>query len=87
LTWTTTSGGKNPRPARAVAVIEAREPSLEEALAPLGDHFSATVQLVGDLVVSPSVGGQQDHLGSQDLEVRQRILSCTPLQLSRLVVT
>ena len=59
--------GENPRPARAVAVVQPREPSLEEALAPLGDHFSATVQLLGDLVVSPSVGGQEDHLGSQDL--------------------
>jgi hypothetical protein len=59
---------------------------LEEALAPLGDHFSATVQLLGDLVVSPPVGRQEDHLGSQDLEVRQRISSCPALQFSRFVV-
>ena len=78
--------GENPRPARAVAVVEAREPPLEEALAPLGDHLSATVQLLGDLVVSPSVGGQEDHLGSQDLEIRQRISSCTALQLSRFII-
>ena len=57
LAWTMTSGGENPRPARPVAVVQPREPSLEEALAPLGYHFSATVQLLGDLVVPPSVGG------------------------------
>ena len=87
LTCTMTSPGENPRPARAVAVVQPREPSLEEALAPLGDHFSATVQLLGDLVVPPSVGGQEDHLGSQDFKVRQRILSCTPLQISRFLIT
>ena len=87
LTCTMTSGGKNPRPARAIAVVEPREPSLEEALAPLGDHFSATVQLLGDLVVPPSVGGQEDHLGPQDVKVRQRLASRTPLQLSRFVLT
>ncbi len=87
LIWTTTSGGKNPRPTRAVAVVQPREPSLEEALAPLGDHFSTTVQPLGDLVVSPSVRGQEDHLGSQDLEIRQRIFSCTSMQLSRFTVS
>jgi hypothetical protein len=77
-----TSGGENPRPPRAIVVVQAGEPLFEEAFAPLGDHFAATVQVLGNPVVSPSIGSQEDHLGPLNLKIRQRIFSGSSLQLS-----
>ena len=87
LTCTLTSGGKHPRSPRAIVVVQPREPSCEEPLAPLGHHFSATVQLLSNLVVSPSVGGQENHLDPQDIKIRQRILSSASPQLRHLIGT
>jgi len=72
------SGGKDPRASRAGSLFETRQSLLEEALAPLADHLASGVQPCGDLVVVHTVGSHQDHLGSNDLEIRQRISGGAP---------
>jgi hypothetical protein len=50
---------------------------LKKALAPLADHLAPGVQTRSDLVVVHAIGCHQDHLGSNDLEIRQRIFGRT----------
>jgi hypothetical protein len=45
----------------------------EKALAPFTDDFSASVEPGRDLVVAHTLGGQQNHLGSGDLEIWQHL--------------
>jgi hypothetical protein len=78
------SGGKSPRASGAGPLFEARHSLLEESLAPLTDHLSASVQTSRDLVVVHATGCHQDHLGSHDLEIWQRIFGCAAIQLCRL---
>ena len=78
LISTVSSGGKDPRASRAGSLFEARQSLLEEALAPLADHLASGVQPRGDLVVVHAVRGHQDHLGSNNFEIRQRISAGTP---------
>ncbi len=86
LTQTTTSGGETRgRPGRSGSSNPASRRS-KKRLRYLVTTPRRPVQLLGDLVVSPSVGGQEDHLGSQGREIRQRIPSCTALRLHRLVI-
>jgi hypothetical protein len=54
---------------------------LEEALAPLADHFPAGVQPGRDEVIGQVFGGQEDHFGAEDLKVWQRILGGSAAQL------
>src|SRR5512142_2978559 len=56
----------------------------KEALAPERDHFTASVQTRGNLVVGHAVGGVENHLGSLNLKIRQRIFSSSPVQLGAL---
>jgi hypothetical protein len=53
----------------------------EEALAPERDHFTASVQTRGNLVVGHAFGCVEDHLGSLNLKIWQRIFSSSPAQL------
>ena len=53
----------------------------KKALAPERDYFTASVQTRGDVVVGHAFGSVQNHLGTLDLKVRQRIFSCPPAQL------
>jgi len=73
LTCTTTSGGKSPGAPRPRPLFEAREAILEKSLAPQADHFAPSMQHVCDLVVGATLGGEEDHLGADDNEIRQRI--------------
>jgi hypothetical protein len=50
----------------------------EKALAPERDHLTASVQARGDLVVGHALGCMENHLGTLDLKIRQRIFSRTP---------
>jgi len=79
------SGGKDPGASRAGSFFETRQSLREEALAPLADHLASRVQPHGNLVVVHAVGGHQDHLGSNNLEIRQRISGSSPIQLCGLV--
>jgi hypothetical protein len=42
----------------------------KEALAPEPDHFTASVQTRGNLVVGHAVGGKKDHFGALNLKIR-----------------
>src|ERR1019366_5097113 len=84
LISTVSSGGKSPRASRAGSLFEARQSILEETLAPLADHLAPRVQARGDLVVVHAVGCQQDHPGSNHLEIRKRISGRTTIQFGRL---
>jgi hypothetical protein len=42
----------------------------KEAFPPASDDLTAAVEPSGNLVVVPSLGGQQDHLGTLDLKIR-----------------
>jgi len=53
----------------------------EEALAPERDHLTAGVQARGDPVVGHSFGRVEDHLGTLNLKIQQRIFRRTPAQL------
>jgi hypothetical protein len=45
----------------------------EKALAPEGYDLSPGVETLGDRVIRPTFGRQQDHLGADDLEMGSRI--------------
>jgi len=84
LISTTSSGGKSPGASRAGSLLEPRYSISVEALAPLADDLAARIQAHRDLVVVHALGGHQDHLGPNYLEVRQRISTGAPAQLLRL---
>ena len=81
LISTVSSGGKDPRASRARSLLEARQSFLEEALAPLADHLAPRGQARSDLVVVHAAGGHENHLGANNLEVRQRIFCRSAIQL------
>jgi hypothetical protein len=56
----------------------------KEAFAPKRDHFTASVQTRGNLVVGHAGGCVENHLGSLNLKIRQRIFSSSPVQLGAL---
>jgi hypothetical protein len=72
---TTRSGGKPPGPTRAGAFLQARDALVEKALAPKTDHIAAHRERGTDLVIRVSLGGEQNHLCSEDLKIWQRIFS------------
>ncbi len=73
LTATTSSGGKNWAPTRAIALLEPGQACLEEPLPPLAYHLATGVEALSNLVVAQALGGQQDEGGSEDVAIRQRI--------------
>ena len=81
LISTTSSGGKSPRSTRTGALLESGESLLEEPLAPHTDHFASRVETDGNLVVAEALSGEQDHLGAENLKIRQRILDGSPSEL------
>jgi hypothetical protein len=52
----------------------------KKALAPKRNHLTASVQTGGDLVVGHTFGGVENHFGTLDLKIRQRIFSRSPAQ-------
>src|SRR5450631_2523468 len=84
LTCTTTSGGKSPWSARASLIFQARQAVFEKALAPQAHDFASRMQARSNLVVAPTFGGEEDHLGPDDLIIRQRIFHGSPGQLGGL---
>src|SRR6266851_5647637 len=84
LTRTTTSGGKDPGASGSWAVIETPEALLEEALSPHADDLASCGEVVCDSVIGEALVSQQDHLGADDLIIRQRISVCSSGQLAYL---
>ena len=81
LTRTTSSGGEDPGPSGSWAVVETTEALLEEALAPHARDFASRAEVLCDLVIGEAPMSQEDHLGAEDLEIRQRIFTGSPRQL------
>jgi hypothetical protein len=50
----------------------------KKTLAPKRDHLTAGVQTGGDLVVGHALGGVENHFGTLDLKIWQRIFSRAP---------
>jgi hypothetical protein len=46
---------------------------MEEPLAPETDHVASDVQGCADFIIGSSLCSKQDYLGTQNLEIRQRI--------------
>jgi hypothetical protein len=53
---------------------------MEEAFAPQAHHIASHRQSSRNLIITPALGSQQDHLGTQYLEVWQRILTRSAFQ-------
>jgi hypothetical protein len=53
----------------------------KEAFAPQRNDFTASVQSLGNLVVGHAIGRMEDHPGSLNLKIRQRIFRGAPAQL------
>lgn len=73
-------GGKQawsppPRP-----IPQAGEAFSGEALAPLTDDLPRQVKASADLLVFQTGGGEEHHLGPDDLAIRRRIRSCQGMQ-------
>jgi hypothetical protein len=52
-----------------------------EAFPPAADYLTASIQATGNLVVAHAIGRVEDHPGSLNLKIRQRIFGGTPAQL------
>jgi hypothetical protein len=70
LTCTTTSGGESPGSTRASLILQSSEALFEKALAPQAHDFAPRMQARRDLVVAQAIGGEEDHLGPDDLIIR-----------------
>ena len=57
-----------------------------EAFSPLADDLSRQAQALSDDLVLQAIGGEEDELGTDDLEVRRRIFACHRLELLPLAV-
>jgi hypothetical protein len=79
------SGGKTARAARALPIIEPRQPLFEKALPPAADKIGSRLEPTRDLRVALPVSGVQDHLRPHHHLVRQRVTSNTALQLGPLL--
>jgi hypothetical protein len=77
-------GWTSPRTTWAGSFVEARQSILEEAFAPLAHDLAARIQASRNLIVVQALGGHQDHLGPNHLEIWQRVSNCTPVQLGSL---
>ena len=76
LMATMTSGGKCAGTAPTRPFFQTLQTPLEETLSPLGDDFSSCIQALRNLIVGQALGGQENHLGTLHLEIRQRIFAC-----------
>src|SRR5258708_39223380 len=85
LTRTTSSGRKDPGASGSWAVIETLEALFEEAFSPHADDLASCGEVVCDSVIGEALVSQQDHLGTDDLIIRQRISVGSPDQLLHLL--
>jgi hypothetical protein len=64
-------------------ILEPGQALFEEALAPKGHDLPPGVEALGDRVIGPALGGQEDHLGADDLKMGSRICGSARLQHPR----
>jgi hypothetical protein len=75
LTYTTSSGGKNPGASRALAVFQTRQAPLKESLSPHADNLPSGTEAFGNLIVGKAFVSQKHHLGANYHKIRQRIFT------------
>ena len=80
LTCTTTSGGKNRGAARSWSLFQAWQALVKEAFAPKTNDVTAHRQRGGDFVIGQTLRSQEDHSGTKDNIIWQRIFSRPTLQ-------
>jgi hypothetical protein len=86
LTWAISSGGKTPRAAGALPILDSLNALFAEAFSPTPDGLAAHLQAFSDLGVRPSLSRQQHQLGSLHLTVRAGVAGGEMLQLGALLV-
>jgi hypothetical protein len=57
--------------------IQTSKTFFKKPFSPLANNLAAATELSSNLVVVHALGGEEDHLGADDLEIRQRILGGT----------
>jgi hypothetical protein len=85
LTYTTSSGGKNPGASRALAVFQTGQASLKESLSPHADDLSSGAEAFGNLIVGETFVSQKHHLGADHHKIRQRIFVGAPNEFLALI--
>lgn len=70
FTSTTTLGGKAGWAPAARLLVESREAVAEEAMPPLADDLPWRVQVGADLIVAQAGGGEEHHLGADNITIR-----------------
>jgi hypothetical protein len=86
LTWAISSGGKTPRAAGALQILDSLDPLLAKAFSPAPDGLAAHLQAFSDLGVGLSFSRQQHKLGSLHLTVGAGVAGGEMLQLGALLV-
>jgi hypothetical protein len=69
LTCTTSSGGKTPGSAGALAVFQTCQPFFEEAFSPAADDLASSTEAIGDLIVGEALLSEENHLGAGDCKI------------------
>jgi hypothetical protein len=59
-------------------LLQAGQAFGEESFAPQTDHFAACIQAPGNFIIGQSFGGMEDHPGTRDLKIWQRIFAGAP---------
>jgi hypothetical protein len=54
-------------------LLQARQSIFEETLSPQADDFPPGVEASGNLIVGPTIRGEEDHLSANHFKIRQRI--------------
>jgi len=86
LTWAISSGGKTPRAACALQILDPLDALFAEAFSPAPDGLAAHLQAFSDLGVGLALGGHQHQLGSLHLTMGAGIAGGQMLQLGALRV-
>jgi hypothetical protein len=64
-------------------ILKPGDALFEEAFAPEGHDLPPGVEAPRNRVIGPALGGQEDHLGADDLKMRSRIRGGARLQHPR----
>jgi hypothetical protein len=59
----------------------------KEAFPPQADDFPTGIQALGDLVIGKTLGSMEDHAGTQDLKIWQRIFCGSGFQFTAFLLT
>src|SRR5271169_6896571 len=70
LTWTTTLGGKPRRGAATSLLFESNQARVMEALAPLADDLTRSIESGSDEVIGQTIGSIEDDLGANHISIR-----------------